>query len=118
MPDVNGLVLPPNGVYTVQCVQAGPETSGDCEHRFAPDTAKIPRRNCAWRSIRLISEGDIYGNEMEITFIEKLRDETKIFPSLDALKEQIKSTDITVACRRFKSAMPPISKRPYQSPRQ
>jgi riboflavin kinase/FMN adenylyltransferase len=31
---------------------------------------------------------DLYGQELEIIFVEKLRDETR-FPSLDALKQQI-----------------------------
>ena len=33
-------------------------------------------------------EGDLYGEELEITFVEKLRDEEK-FDSLEALKEGI-----------------------------
>ncbi|HWF18826.1 MAG TPA: riboflavin kinase, partial [Verrucomicrobiae bacterium] len=43
--------------------------------------------------------GDLYGQEMEIIFLEKLRDEMK-FSSLDALKAQI-TRDIAEARRRF-----------------
>jgi riboflavin kinase / FMN adenylyltransferase len=42
---------------------------------------------------------DLYDEEMEITFREKLRDEKK-FPSLDALKEQI-ANDIAEARAKF-----------------
>jgi riboflavin kinase/FMN adenylyltransferase len=43
--------------------------------------------------------GDLYGQEMEITFVQKLREEQK-FPSLEALKEQIHK-DVTSARRCF-----------------
>jgi riboflavin kinase/FMN adenylyltransferase len=44
-------------------------------------------------------QGELYGQEMELTFVEKLRDEQK-FPSLEALREQI-SHDIREAQARF-----------------
>jgi riboflavin kinase/FMN adenylyltransferase len=43
--------------------------------------------------------GDLYGKDLEISFIEKLRDEQK-FPSLDALKQQI-SRDLETANSRW-----------------
>jgi riboflavin kinase/FMN adenylyltransferase len=43
--------------------------------------------------------GDIYGQELETVFAEKLRDEQK-FSSLDALREQIQR-DITAARKLF-----------------
>ena len=42
---------------------------------------------------------DLYGQEVELTFVEKLRDERK-FPSVEALKEQI-ARDVASARRRF-----------------
>jgi len=39
--------------------------------------------------------GDVYGQEMEVTFVEKLRDEQR-FESVEALKAQI-AKDIAVA---------------------
>jgi riboflavin kinase/FMN adenylyltransferase len=42
---------------------------------------------------------DIYGHELELTFVEKLRDEQQ-FPSLELLREQI-SRDIEVALTKF-----------------
>ena len=44
-------------------------------------------------------KGELYGEDMEIIFGEKLREE-KQFPSLDALKEQI-ARDIAQARRKF-----------------
>ena len=44
-------------------------------------------------------QGDLYEQEMEIVFLEKLRDEKK-FASLEALKEQI-ARDIAEARTRF-----------------
>ena len=44
-------------------------------------------------------KGDLYGQELELSFVAKLRDETK-FPSLDALKAQI-AADISQARRLF-----------------
>ena len=41
--------------------------------------------------------GELYGQELEITFIDKIRDEQK-FPSLEALKEQI-ARDLAAAKR-------------------
>ena len=45
--------------------------------------------------------GDVYGQEIEVTFAEKLRDEKK-FESLDALKAQI-ANDIKAAREIFGS---------------
>jgi riboflavin kinase/FMN adenylyltransferase len=42
---------------------------------------------------------DLYGHEIEVTFVEKLRDERK-FPSLDALKEQM-TRDVAAARALF-----------------
>ena len=50
---------------------------------------------------------DIYGQEMEITFIEKLRDEQK-FPSLEALQRQI-ALDIATAKKLFTNRRHPPS---------
>ena len=47
--------------------------------------------------------GDLYGQELEVTFVEKLREERR-FPSLEALRQQIVQ-DIDLARKRF--AVPP-----------
>ena len=51
---------------------------------------------------RLDFEGDLYGAEVETTFVQKLRDERK-FPSLEALREQI-DADIRAARSLFANA--------------
>jgi riboflavin kinase/FMN adenylyltransferase len=43
--------------------------------------------------------GDLYGQELEISFVQRLRDEAK-FPSLAALKTQI-GLDVAAARRLF-----------------
>jgi riboflavin kinase/FMN adenylyltransferase len=43
--------------------------------------------------------GDLYGKELEVTFVDRLRDEKK-FNSLDELREQI-GRDIEAAQARF-----------------
>ncbi len=43
--------------------------------------------------------GDLYGKELEVEFVAKLRDEMK-FASLDALKAQI-AADIAAAAKCF-----------------
>ena len=40
-------------------------------------------------------QGELYGQELEVTFLEKLREERK-FESLDALKAQIDSIETTL----------------------
>ena len=44
-------------------------------------------------------QGELYEKEIELTFVEKLRDERK-FPTLDTLREQI-GRDIQEAQARF-----------------
>jgi riboflavin kinase/FMN adenylyltransferase len=96
--DTSGLVLPPNGVYMVHANVQGKM------HRAVVNIGLRPTLQNPVPQIRvevhiLDFQGDVYDQEMEITFLEKLRDEQK-FPSLDALKEQI-AKDIIEARRRF-----------------
>jgi riboflavin kinase/FMN adenylyltransferase len=96
--DVAGLALPPAGVYTVQA------RVGDVCHRAVVNIGLRPTLNNPAPQIRVETHildfaGDVYGQEMEITFREKLRDEKK-FPSLAELKEQI-ARDIAAARAKF-----------------
>ncbi|MDB6124171.1 MAG: Riboflavin biosynthesis protein [Pedosphaera sp.] len=96
--DVTGLVLPPNGVYMVRAHVQGQT------HRAVVNIGLRPTLNNPALQLRVEAhlldfKGDLYDQEMEITFIEKLRDEMK-FPSLEALKEQI-GRDIVDAQSRF-----------------
>ena len=96
--EVTGLVLPPNGVY------AGLARVGKNSHRLALNVGFRPTITPAAPQLRVEAHlldfsGNLYGQELEITLVAKLRDEKK-FPSLDELKAQI-ARDIAEAGRRF-----------------
>ena len=96
--DTTGLVLPPRGVYVVRA-----EVGGRA-HRAVVNIGSRPSVQNPTPQIRVEAhlldfKGDLYGQEMEIIFQEKLRDEQK-FPSLAALKEQI-TRDVAEAAKRF-----------------
>jgi riboflavin kinase / FMN adenylyltransferase len=96
--EVAGLVLPPNGVYTVQARVMGQT------HRAVVNIGSRPTLQNTAPQIRVEAhllnfQGEIYGEEIEITFRRKLRDE-KQFPSLATLQEQI-ARDIAEAESRF-----------------
>jgi riboflavin kinase/FMN adenylyltransferase len=96
--DVRGLVLPPNGVYAVHAHATGKLFRAvlniGVRPTISPDVV-LPRIEAHL----LDFQGDLYGEELEISFVGKLRDEQK-FPSMDALKEQI-SRDIEQADHLF-----------------
>jgi riboflavin kinase/FMN adenylyltransferase len=99
--DASGRALPPNGVYAVHAEILGPDSSS---HRGVLNIGVRPTVNDGRPQRRvevhlLGFQGELYGKEVELTFVEKLRDEKK-FPSLDALREQI-SRDIHEAQARF-----------------
>lgn len=85
--DVAGLVLPPNGVYAVHaCVEGR-------THRSVMNLGLRPSLNQPQPVLRaevhlLDFEGDLYGRELAVSFVEKIRDERR-YDSLDALREQI-----------------------------
>lgn len=96
--DVAGLVLPPNGVYCAHAI-LGRET-----HRAVLNIGHRPTLEKSTPELRfevhlLDFQAESYGDEMEVVFAEKLRDERK-FPSIDALREQI-ARDVEEAKRRF-----------------
>jgi riboflavin kinase/FMN adenylyltransferase len=96
--DSAGLALPPNGVYAIHAL-IGKDT-----HRAVLNIGTRPTLNNPNPPIRvevhlLDFSGDLYGQELEIVFAEKLRDEQK-FPSLDELKAQI-ARDIQRAKEAF-----------------
>ncbi|MEO8429289.1 MAG: bifunctional riboflavin kinase/FAD synthetase [Verrucomicrobiota bacterium] len=85
--ETSGLMLPPNGVYAVH-VQAG-----DQLHRAVLNIGHRP--TMATAAVRpqveahlLDFDGDLYEQEIEMIFSQKLRDEQK-FPSREKLIEQI-----------------------------
>ena len=96
--EVTGLLLPPNGVY-----------AGLMNLDKAPRPAVLNiglRPTLAANAPQLRVEahlldfnGDLYGRELEVTFVARLRDEKK-FPALNELKAQI-VRDIAEARKRF-----------------
>ena len=96
--DVNGRALPPNGVYAVH-VRIDAQI-----HRGVLNIGFRPTVSSGAPELRVEAHlfdftGDLYGRNLEITFLEKLREE-QTFPSLAALKEQI-ARDVASARRRF-----------------
>ena len=95
---VDGLALPPGGVYAVHAEVGGHRRRAvlNIGHRPTLQQANPPLRVEAHL---LDFQGDLYGQEMEIVFVEKLRDEKK-FGSVAALREQI-ARDIRDAVQKF-----------------
>lgn len=102
--EISGLALPPSGVYAVhaQTRPAKPWSLAPAQssHRAVLNIGWRPTVNQARPVLRAEAhlfdfQGDLYDAELELTFVERLRDEQK-FPSLEALKEQI-ARDIVAA---------------------
>jgi riboflavin kinase/FMN adenylyltransferase len=96
--DISGLLLPPGGVYAVHATVNG------SAHRAVTNIGSRPTVKNITPQTRVEAhlldfEDDLYGQELELAFVEKLRDERK-FPTLLALKEQI-ARDIAEARLRF-----------------
>jgi riboflavin kinase/FMN adenylyltransferase len=79
--------IPPNGIYAVRVKVAGARKNGTLNIGVRPTVTEARRRTIEVHIMDFYQ--DIYNEEIEVTFVEKLRDEKK-FPSLDALTEQIK----------------------------
>jgi riboflavin kinase/FMN adenylyltransferase len=85
--DVSGLVLPPVGVYAARTTVNGRAYQSVLNLGFRP-TLQNPAPQLRVEVHLLDFDGDLYGQELEVTFFEKLRDEQR-FPSVEALREQI-----------------------------
>ena len=93
-----GMLLPSNGVYAAHA-RVGGKTFRAVLNIGRRPTVQSPTPEPRLEVHLLDFEGELYGQELEITFTAKLRDEQK-FASLDELKAQI-ARDIVVAKRRF-----------------
>lgn len=83
-----GLVLPPNGVYTARCVVDQQIYRAVLNIGVRPTVAQQPERRV---EVHLLDfAGDLYGCELEVVVLEKIRDEQR-FPTLDALRRQIEA---------------------------
>lgn len=96
--DCTRLVLPPNGVYAARAVVCSETYRAVLNIGFRPTVQnQTPQLRV---EVHLLDfTGEVYGEEMEVTFADKLRDEQK-FASLDELKAQI-ARDIAEAKKRF-----------------
>lgn len=78
--------LPPTGVYAVRAQLDGRDLPGVANLGVRPTVDSSGERSL---EVHLFDQsGDFYGHQMEVTFVQKLRDERK-FDGLDALKAQI-----------------------------
>ncbi|MGN6552174.1 MAG: bifunctional riboflavin kinase/FAD synthetase [Verrucomicrobiota bacterium] len=85
--DVRGLVLPPNGVYAAR-TKVGQHSFRSVLNIGYRPTLQNPNPSLRVEVHVLDFNGDLYDQELEVAFAEKLRDERK-FASLTELQEQI-----------------------------
>lgn len=79
-------LIPSNGVYQVRVCVEGKEYKGAMNIGVRPTVSQEAVRSLEVHIIEF--DEDIYGKDIEIKFLRKIRDEHK-FESFDALKEQI-----------------------------
>ena len=85
--DATGLALPPNGVYAAQAVVRDKAYRAVLNIGYRP-TLRNSSPQLRVEAHLLDFESDLYDEEVELAFVEKLRDEMK-FASMAELKEQI-----------------------------
>ena len=85
--NATGFVLPPNGVYAAHATVRG-ETHRAVLNIGQRPTVTRPRPQLRVEVHLLDFTGELYGDEISVTFLARLRDERK-FASLEELKAQI-----------------------------
>lgn len=96
--ETTGMLLPPNGVYAAHASVGGQTVRAVLNIGRRP-TVQNPTPEPRVEVHLLDFNGELYGQELEITFTARLRAEQK-FASLDELKAQI-ARDIAEARQRF-----------------
>jgi riboflavin kinase/FMN adenylyltransferase len=96
--DAAGLALPPHGVYAVHAETGGKTYRAVLNIGFRP-TLQNPHPQLRVEAHLIDFAGELYGQEIEVAFVDKLRPETR-FPSLAELRAQI-ARDILEAQMRF-----------------
>jgi len=91
--DLGGEVRPPFGVYVTLCKAGGKEFGSVTNVGYRP-TVSQPLEPGEKPDLMIETHlfdysGDLYGQHVEVSFVEKLRDEQR-FPDVQALVEQIK----------------------------
>jgi len=98
--EIDGLVTPPPGVYAVQAIVEGVPHPAVLNLGYRPTVAGSAKRLCCEAHL-LDFSADLYGCEIEIDWIARLRDE-RSFAGLEALVAQIRA-DIIAARGIFDS---------------
>ena len=96
--DTSGLALPPTGVYAVHAEFKDKICRAVLNLGYRP-TLQNPAPQLRVEAHLLEFDGDLYGQELKVVFVEKLREERK-FASLEELRHQI-AKDILDAQLRF-----------------
>jgi riboflavin kinase/FMN adenylyltransferase len=86
LPENSEQIVPGNGVYAIQVEVNGQNYNAMLNIGYRPTVSNELQLHIEANIFDF--SGDIYGQQITLIFIEKLRDEQK-FPSLDALKEQL-----------------------------
>jgi riboflavin kinase/FMN adenylyltransferase len=102
--DAGGLALPPDGVYAAHAKVVGERSARRSDYRAVVNIGVRPSVSQPTPQRRveahlLAFQSQLYSHELELVFVEKLRDEEK-FPSLDELRQQI-ARDIDRAQQLF-----------------
>jgi riboflavin kinase / FMN adenylyltransferase len=85
--DVTGILVPPSGVYVAEA-QIGAHRCRAAVNIGHRPTMQSPAPQLQVEAHLLDFDRDIYSQDLELTFLKKLRDEQK-FSSIDALRAQI-----------------------------
>ena len=86
--NVQGLELPPHGVYAVRVLHQGRALSGVLNLGVRPTVTRMGELRFEVHLLEF--DGDLLGAELEIRIVARLRDERR-FPNLEALVDQIRS---------------------------
>jgi len=98
--ECGGRALPPSGVYAAHALVSGKIYRTVVNIGYRPTVAATSQLRVEAHLLQF--SGELYGTELELMFVEKLRDEQK-FPSVEALKKQI-ATDIARANQLFEES--------------
>jgi riboflavin kinase/FMN adenylyltransferase len=86
--EVTGLVLPPNGVYAAHASTGGRTFAAAVNVGLRP-TLREPQPQMRVEAHLLDFDDNLYDQELELTFVEKIRHEQR-FDSIAALQQQIR----------------------------
>lgn len=89
-------LLPGNGVYSVRAETLGREFKGMCNIGVRPTVRSGGERTIETNIFDF--EEDIYGLDLKITFLRKIRDERR-FASIDALRAQLEADKLSILAK-------------------